>query len=41
MEFREKLAKFAIEVGFLFTYVRNDKERVIADCSNKKSQGCK
>ena len=41
VEFREKLAKYAIEVGFLFTYVRNDKERVIADCSNKESQGCK
>ncbi|XP_020412934.1 uncharacterized protein LOC109947388 [Prunus persica] len=39
-EFRLKLCKYALEVGFNFLYVDNDKRRVIAVCSNKKFEGC-
>ncbi|XP_024178103.2 uncharacterized protein LOC112184036 [Rosa chinensis] len=41
VEFRQKLCMYAIEVGFVFVYVRNDKWRVIAECFNKLSEGCK
>ncbi|BFG38043.1 hypothetical protein CerSpe_243170 [Prunus speciosa] len=39
-EFRLKLCKYALEVGFNFLYASNDKKRVIAVCSNKKLEGC-
>ncbi|CAL9001563.1 unnamed protein product, partial [Prunus brigantina] len=39
-EFRLKLCKYALEVGFNFLYAGNDKKRVIAVCSNKKLEGC-
>ncbi|KAI5337699.1 hypothetical protein L3X38_016970 [Prunus dulcis] len=35
-EFRLKLCKYALEVGFNFLYAGNDKKRVVAVCSNKK-----
>ncbi|CAL9004115.1 unnamed protein product, partial [Prunus brigantina] len=35
-EFRLKLRKYALEVGFNFLYASNDKKWVIAVCSNKK-----
>ncbi|XP_070674853.1 uncharacterized protein [Malus domestica] len=38
-EFRDKLKKYAVEVGFKFSYVKNDKERVTATCT-KKLDGC-
>lgn len=40
VEFREKLRKYAIEMGFRFVFVRNDKSRVIAECFKKLSDGC-
>ncbi|KAM5572986.1 hypothetical protein ABKV19_012833 [Rosa sericea] len=40
VEFRDKLRKYAIETGFSYEFVRNDKVRVIAQCSKKHSQGC-
>ncbi|XP_061988858.1 uncharacterized protein LOC133741866 [Rosa rugosa] len=40
VEFRDKLRKYAIEIGFSYEFVRNDKVRVIAQCSKKHSQGC-
>ncbi|BBG93652.1 EF-TU receptor, partial [Prunus dulcis] len=39
-EFRLKLCKYALEVGFNFLYAGNDKKRVVAVCSNKKLEGC-
>ena len=33
-EFREKLTKYAVEVGFNFVYIRNDPNRVHAVCYN-------
>ncbi|CAL2280418.1 unnamed protein product [Prunus armeniaca] len=39
-EFRLKLCKYALEVGFNFLYADNDKKRVVAICSNKKLEGC-
>ena len=39
-EFREKLCLFAVEMGFMFRYTRNDKWRVSAVCSQKESQNC-
>lgn len=39
-EFRNKLCMYAIEMGFCFVYVRNDKFRVIAECFKKNSDGC-
>ncbi|XP_020419547.1 uncharacterized protein LOC109949184 [Prunus persica] len=39
-EFRLKLCKYALEVGFNFEYAGNDKKRVVAVCSNKKLEGC-
>ncbi|CAL8167140.1 unnamed protein product [Prunus armeniaca] len=39
-EFRLKLCKYALEVGFNFLYAGNDKKRVVAICSNKKLEGC-
>ncbi|CAL5422570.1 unnamed protein product [Camellia sinensis] len=40
VEFRTFLCKYAIEVGFQFTYVKNDKLRVTAECAYKESRGC-
>ncbi|XP_050113356.1 uncharacterized protein LOC126591625 [Malus sylvestris] len=39
VEFRDKLKKYAVEAGFKFSYVKNDKERVTATCT-KKLDGC-
>ncbi|CAL2264962.1 unnamed protein product [Prunus armeniaca] len=41
IEFRNKLRKYAVGMGFRFVYQSNDKSRVIADCFKKKSDGCK
>ncbi|CAN6557189.1 unnamed protein product [Malus baccata var. baccata] len=40
-EFRGKLGKYAVGMGFRFVYLSNDKARVIAECSKKSSDGCK
>ncbi|XP_021817977.1 uncharacterized protein LOC110760098 [Prunus avium] len=39
-EFRLKLCKYALEVGFNFLYAGNEKRLVISICSNKKLMGC-
>lgn len=39
-EFRNKLCKYAFEIGFRVHYVRNDRTRVIAECLKKISDGC-
>ncbi|CAN6702073.1 unnamed protein product [Malus baccata var. baccata] len=39
-EFRQRLMKYAVEKGFRYVYVRNDNERVIAECFNKDDEGC-
>ncbi|CAN6551942.1 unnamed protein product [Malus baccata var. baccata] len=39
-EFRQRLMKYAVEKGFRYVYVRNDSERVIAECFNKDDEGC-
>ncbi|KAH7841988.1 hypothetical protein Vadar_000202 [Vaccinium darrowii] len=39
-DFRSCLAKFAIEVGFVYTFFKNDKTRVTAMCSKKGESGC-
>ncbi|BBG99428.1 EF-TU receptor, partial [Prunus dulcis] len=39
-EFRLKLCKYALEVGFNFLHAGNDKKLVVAVCSNKKLEGC-
>ncbi|CAL8169562.1 unnamed protein product [Prunus armeniaca] len=41
IEFREKLCKYAIEKGFKVRYLKNEKERVTAQCSKKVSDGCR
>ena len=41
VDFREKLLKYAIEVGFRFVYVKNDADRIVVDCFNKLRDGCK
>ncbi|KAF5934344.1 hypothetical protein HYC85_030515 [Camellia sinensis] len=40
VEFRTFLCKYAIEVGFQFTYVKNDKLRIMAEYAYKESRGC-
>ncbi|CAN6692165.1 unnamed protein product [Malus baccata var. baccata] len=40
-EFRRKLRKYAVGMGFSFVYLSNKKARVIAECSKKSSDGCK
>ncbi|CAL9024566.1 unnamed protein product [Prunus brigantina] len=40
IEFREKLCKYAIEKGFKVRYLKNEKERVTAQCSKIVSDGC-
>ncbi|KAH7859388.1 hypothetical protein Vadar_000470 [Vaccinium darrowii] len=39
-DFRSCLAKFAIEVGFVYTFLKNDKTGVTAVCSKKGESGC-
>ncbi|XP_070668839.1 uncharacterized protein [Malus domestica] len=39
-EFRQRLMKYAVEKGFRYVYVRNDSERVTAECFNKDDEGC-
>ncbi|BFG34699.1 hypothetical protein CerSpe_209720 [Prunus speciosa] len=39
-EFRNKLCKYAFATGFRFAFVKNEKERVIAECFKKISDGC-
>lgn len=39
VEFRIKLKKYAVDASFKFSYVKNDKEMVIATCT-KKPDGC-
>ncbi|XP_024163890.1 uncharacterized protein LOC112170833 [Rosa chinensis] len=39
-EFRDKLRKYAIEVGFSFVFIRNDWDRIHAVCSNWGTEGC-
>ncbi|CAL8167966.1 unnamed protein product [Prunus armeniaca] len=39
IEFREKLCKYATEKGFKVRYLKNEKERVTAQCSKKVSDG--
>ncbi|CAN6585913.1 unnamed protein product [Malus baccata var. baccata] len=39
-EFRGKLCKYAVDMGFTFVYVKNDRERVTAVCNKKYSEGC-
>ncbi|KAM1000023.1 hypothetical protein ACFX2A_006816 [Malus domestica] len=38
-EFRSKLRKYAVGMGFSFVYLSNNKARVIAECSKKSSDG--
>ncbi|KAM1751061.1 hypothetical protein FF1_009174 [Malus domestica] len=38
--FRTKLCMYAFAMGFRFAYVKNDKDRVIAECFKKISDGC-
>lgn len=40
-EFRLKLVKYAVQMGFKFVYAKNDKDRIIAECFEKNSHGCK
>ncbi|XP_058194215.1 uncharacterized protein LOC131310955 [Rhododendron vialii] len=40
-EFRDCLAMYAIEVGFVYKFLKNDKTRVTAECSKKHTEsGC-
>ncbi|XP_028104093.1 uncharacterized protein LOC114303140 [Camellia sinensis] len=39
-DFRTALCKYAIEIGFKFVYVKNEKCRVIAVCSMRESKAC-
>ncbi|KAI5335027.1 hypothetical protein L3X38_025160 [Prunus dulcis] len=39
-EFRDEQCKYAIEKGFKVVYLKNEKERVIAECSKKSSDSC-
>ncbi|XP_050379429.1 protein FAR1-RELATED SEQUENCE 6-like [Argentina anserina] len=40
IDFREKLAKYAIEHGFQYKCQKNEPSRVTAVCCNKESEGC-
>ncbi|CAN6692121.1 unnamed protein product [Malus baccata var. baccata] len=40
VDFRDKLKKFSVECGFDLKYLKNDKNRIIAECSRKESDGC-
>ena len=39
-DFRIVLSKYAVESGFEYVYVKNDKERVTVICKHKISKGC-
>ncbi|KAL7263907.1 hypothetical protein ACSBR1_001958 [Camellia fascicularis] len=39
-DFQTALCKYAIEIGFEFVYVKNEKCRVTAVCSMQESKGC-
>ncbi|XP_050111773.1 uncharacterized protein LOC126590338 [Malus sylvestris] len=40
VDFRDKLKKFFVECGFDLKYLKNDKNRISAECSRKESDGC-
>ncbi|XP_004305955.1 PREDICTED: uncharacterized protein LOC101307236 [Fragaria vesca subsp. vesca] len=40
IEFRDKLCKYAVENGFQFRCMKNDKSRIIAVCAKKKKESC-
>ncbi|XP_070669067.1 uncharacterized protein [Malus domestica] len=40
VDFRDKLKKFSVECGFDLKYLKNDKNRISAECSRKESDGC-
>ncbi|CAN6547405.1 unnamed protein product [Malus baccata var. baccata] len=40
VDFRDKLKKFSVECSFDLKYLKNDKNRIIAECSRKESDGC-
>ncbi|CAN6547234.1 unnamed protein product [Malus baccata var. baccata] len=40
VDFRDKLKKFSVECGFDLKYLKNDKNRISAECSKKESDGC-
>lgn len=40
-EFKDKLCKYAIEKGFRLKYIKNDRDRVTAECFMKHAEGCK
>ena len=39
-EFRRKLIKFAIGMGFKLKFVNNDKNRLTTICAKKRTKGC-
>ncbi|KAL6129676.1 hypothetical protein ACLB2K_073025 [Fragaria x ananassa] len=41
LEFRQKLTKYAIELGFTFKFKRNNAQRIIAECAKRESEHCK
>ncbi|CAN6567533.1 unnamed protein product [Malus baccata var. baccata] len=40
VDFRDKLKKFFVECGLDLKYLKNDKNRISAECSRKESDGC-
>lgn len=40
VEFRDKLCKYAVENGFQFRYMKNDKSRITAVCAKKIKESC-
>ncbi|CAN6586093.1 unnamed protein product [Malus baccata var. baccata] len=40
VDFRDKLKKFSVECGFDLKYLKNDKNRISAECSRNESDGC-
>lgn len=40
VEFRDKLCKYAVENGFQFRYMKNDKSRITVVCAKKKKESC-
>ncbi|KAL6199310.1 hypothetical protein ACLB2K_029094 [Fragaria x ananassa] len=41
LEFRQKLTKYAIELGFTFKFKRNNAQRIIVECAKRESEHCK
>lgn len=39
-KFRIKLVMYAVELGFMYVLVKNDRTRVTAECSEKWGKGC-